>query len=407
MIRACWQRRRHHGLGALPAVFLVALGACVDSSDTPDLRDSEVHPNAENAVPSDAALIVEDSLPDGMGIDALDAWRSARDDLMAARTVMTLGREEEGPQLFGRIGDVAVDATGNVFVFDPLAMELRVFDSTGSYVSGVGGFGDGPLELRYNLFGVFELLDEGRVLVVNGAVTKLFLETEGQWRLDKTVEAPGFVTDACVIGDRAFFAGWRADDNTLVQTASLATGAADAGLVPGYRHPDYLVRSKMAEGVRIACLATAEQTIVAWGHLPMIASYRFGQESPAWTSRVGGRLPSRIVYGMASDQTGAERLAIEDQTDPRDFLNTLLPISSGHLWFSTRERRATGPPLPRFGRTLSTRRPDLGPSSGPICPLSQRSCPTDTLPSSATRTRASRYAASSTSPDRLPRRGLQ
>ncbi len=318
-------------LASALAASSVALGACVDPSGSSDIRDSEIHPDAENAVPADASLIGEDSLPVGLSVDALDAWRSARDDLMAARTAMTLGSEEEGPQLFGRIGDVAVDAESNVFVFDGLAMELRVFDSAGGYVGGVGGMGDGPLELRYNLFGVFELLDESRVLVANGALTKLFLEAEGQWQLDKTVEAPGFVGDACVIGDRAFFAGWLSDDNTLVQTASLATGAADTGIVPGYRHPDYLVRSKMAEGIRIACLPMARQTIVAWGHLPMVASYRFGQESPIWTSRVGGRLPSRIVYGIASDQTGAERPAIEDQTDPRDFLRALLPMSSGHL----------------------------------------------------------------------------
>ena len=314
-------------------VVVGSLGACVDPSAerAAGFRDPEIHPIIENAVPSDATLISEDSVPAGLGMNALDAWRSARDDLLAAQTAMRLGSEEEGPQLFGSIGDVAVDAEGSVFVFDALAMELRVFDSAGRYLTGVGGFGDGPTELRYNLFGVFELLGDGRILVGNGARTKLFLRQGDLWQLERTVEAPGLVTDLCVIGDRAYFAGWRADDNSLVQTASVTTGAADTGFVQGYQHPDYLVRSKMAEGVRIACFATDQQTIVGWGYLPMIASYRTGQQSPIWTSRVSGRLPSRIVYGMSSDQTGAERPAIEDQTDPRDFLTTFLPMSSGHV----------------------------------------------------------------------------
>lgn len=334
---------------ALPLVLSVALGACAAPSDSGDFRDPEIHPDAENAVPSDATLISEDSVPAGLDANALDAWRSVRDDLLAARTTMRLGTQEEGPQLFGRIGDVAVDAAGNVFVFDALAMELRAFDSAGRYTSGVGGFGDGPLELRYNLFGVFELLDEGRVLVANGPRTKLFRNTGEQWQLDRTVEAPGLVNDLCVIDGQAFFAGWRADDNTLVQTASVATGAADTGLVQGYRHPDYLVRSKMAEGVRIACFATSQQVVVGWGHLPMIRSYRLGQESPTWTSQVGGRLPSRIVYGTVTDQTGAESLAIEDQTDPRDFLMSLLPMSSSHLvvQYSRASRNPTAVPLIR------------------------------------------------------------
>lgn len=211
------------------------------------------------------------------------------------------------------------------------ALELRVFGSNGQYISGVGGFGDGPLDLRYNLFGAFELLSDGHVLVANGALSKLFRNAGELWQLVRMVDAPGLVNDLCAIGTRAFFAGWRADDNTLVQTASVATGSADAGLVPGYRHPDYLVRSKMAEGTRIACFTTARHVIVGWGYLPMIQSYRLGQESPIWTSQVAGRLPSRIVYGTALASTGTEAPAIEDQTDPRDFLMSLLPASSDHL----------------------------------------------------------------------------
>lgn len=334
---------------AWPIICSVALCTCADPSGSSDLRDPEIHPDAQNSVPLDAALIGEDSVPTGLDAGALDAWRSARDGLLSAQATMSLGTEEEGPQLFGRIGDVAVDAAGNVFVFDGLAMELRVFDSTGRYLSGLGGFGDGPLELRYNLFGIFELLGEGRVLVANGARTKLFMQAEGQWQLDKMIEAPGLVNDACVVGGQALFAGWRADDNTLVQAASLATGVANTGFVRGYQHPDYLVKSKMAEGVRIACFATSQQAIVGWGLLPMIASYRLGQQSPTWTAHVAGRLPARIVYGMASDQTGAERLAIEDQTNPRDFLTSFLPMSSGHLLiqYSRAERGGVSDPLIR------------------------------------------------------------
>lgn len=223
----------------LPAVFLVALGTCAAPSDSGDFVDPEIHPDTENAVPTDAGIIGEDSLPTGLlSTDALGAWRSAKDNLLAAQTVMRLGTEEEGPQLFGRIGDVALDAEGNVLVFDALAMELRLFDSAGRYISGVGGLGTAPWSCATTF--------------------SASLETAGRWQLDKMVEAPGLVADACVIGDRAFFAGWRADDNSLVQTASLATGAADTGFVQGYQHSDYLVRSKMAEGVRIACVPSAQ-----------------------------------------------------------------------------------------------------------------------------------------------------
>lgn len=91
------------GCRALPAVLSAVLGACAPS-DSSDFRDAELHPNAENAVPSDATLISEDSVPAGMAPNALDAWRSTRDHILAAQTGMRLGTDEEGPQLFGRIG---------------------------------------------------------------------------------------------------------------------------------------------------------------------------------------------------------------------------------------------------------------------------------------------------------------
>lgn len=48
-------------------------------------------------------------------------------------------------------------------------------------------------------------------------------------------------------------------------------------------------------------------------------------------------------------QVGAERPAIEDQTDPRDFLSTLLPISSDHLLiqYSRASRRQIADPMIR------------------------------------------------------------
>lgn len=125
----------------------------------------------------------------------------------------------------------------------------------------------------------------------------------------------------------------------------------------------------MAEGVRIACVPSAQQIIVGWGHLPMVASYRLNQRSPAWTSHVSGRLPSRIVYGRASDQTGADRLAIEDQTDPRDFLEALLPISSKHLLIQYSRTSRSEPADPVIRSYLVDIASGLGASLGTTLPI--------------------------------------
>ncbi len=125
----------------------VIFSAC----ETGGIREGEVlHPTPENAPPSDAALIGQDSLPQGLTPGALSAWRSARSTLLGARTELRIGTEDpEGPETFGRIWDVEVDPADRVFVLDDMAQEIRIFDSGGRLVQAVGGIGDGPTEFRY------------------------------------------------------------------------------------------------------------------------------------------------------------------------------------------------------------------------------------------------------------------
>ena len=73
--------------------------------------------------------------------------------------------EVEGPEevLFGRIGSIAVDDEGRMYVLDSQALNVRVFDSAGEYIETLGGPGEGPGEL-----GTAEsvvLLADGRVAV--------------------------------------------------------------------------------------------------------------------------------------------------------------------------------------------------------------------------------------------------
>ncbi len=318
-----------HGLlGAVP----FTLGAC--SPDRGEgFRNAEVHPNEENAAPSHAGLISQDSLPAGLGPGALSAWREARNDLVGARTVLRIGTEERGPQLFGIIGDAKLDAGGNLLVFDAQAKELRVFDPGGRHVDGFGGVGDAPLELRYAHMGKFDVLGDGRILVANGRRTKLFSRAEERWTLDKIVEAPDLAFDVCAMNDdQAFFAGWRSGDNTLIQPASLVIGTMDPGFANGYQHEHYLVKFQMAQGIGIACLPGTGQVILGWGYLPIIQSYSIGDRTVGWTSRVDGYLPSRVLFGSKwNERTGGESLAVSDRSDRQDLLSAIVPMPSGHV----------------------------------------------------------------------------
>jgi len=68
------------------------------------------------------------------------------------RTAVTIGRSEgDGPDVFGRVQDIAADERGQVFVLDFIAQQVRVFDSLGRHLRTFAGPGAGPGELSYPL----------------------------------------------------------------------------------------------------------------------------------------------------------------------------------------------------------------------------------------------------------------
>ena len=68
--------------------------------------------------------------------------------------------EGELPYQFGQIGGVDVDADGNVYITDAQALEIRVFDPTGTYLRTIGAPGGGPGEFARGVSGLFVVGDE-------------------------------------------------------------------------------------------------------------------------------------------------------------------------------------------------------------------------------------------------------
>lgn len=71
------------------------------------------------------------------------------------------GREE---LMFGGIEEMAVDASGGIYVFDGRVPALRYFDSTGAYVRTLGGKGAGPGEYQDVALGLAVRRD-GRIVL--------------------------------------------------------------------------------------------------------------------------------------------------------------------------------------------------------------------------------------------------
>jgi hypothetical protein len=69
--------------------------------------------------------------------------------IITLEALPVIGREVgEGPDVFGRVGDVETDGSGNVYVLDRHAGAVRVFDEQGAFVRSIGRRGRGPGELE-------------------------------------------------------------------------------------------------------------------------------------------------------------------------------------------------------------------------------------------------------------------
>lgn len=83
----------------------------------------------------------------------------------ALEEVLRFGRVSGGgPEEFGNIVGLDVDAAGRIHVLDQQAQEVRVFEADGTHVRTLGGPGAGPGELSASLMGVL-LAPDGTVRI--------------------------------------------------------------------------------------------------------------------------------------------------------------------------------------------------------------------------------------------------
>lgn len=121
-------------------ILLVAFGCCsvLISCAGEGGTDGGLWAGTVDTLPSGAIEVHNPSF----GIwDSTTAWH-----VVEELRIGTL--EGSGPDLFGDISTIEVDESGNIYVFESQAQELRVFDASGEYVRTIGQEGGGPGEFR-------------------------------------------------------------------------------------------------------------------------------------------------------------------------------------------------------------------------------------------------------------------
>lgn len=100
-----------------------------------------------------AGCINSDSneIPDHLeGIENLKVYPSDESAKHSIQFEQARVFEESDELIFGRLRNVAVDDSGRVYISDAAQSRttIHVFNSNGSYVSSIGGYGEGPGEFR-------------------------------------------------------------------------------------------------------------------------------------------------------------------------------------------------------------------------------------------------------------------
>ena len=292
------------------------------------------HPTEENALPPDAIALTDDPEPPGLLGERLERWRTARERLMGARTVATVGSNEEGPELFGEIADAKVDESGNLVVLDGQAATVRVFGPGGRYLHGFGRVGEGPLEMVRPRR--LELLGADRLAVYHSFEAKVFSRPRDEWQLDSIASVPTVVEDNCAFPDRFFHQGTShmstnqqpeavrvLDDYTLFYEVASLGDPPRVTYGGAYRDASWLIRYNMSAG-RIACVPIVRQVVYAFELRPLVRSYSAATGEVAWSAYVENYVQIRLE----EEPDGGFRLY---NGLANDWLVTTLAMRSGHV----------------------------------------------------------------------------
>ncbi len=281
----------------LGPLVLLALSSCDQGVS---LRAGEtLHPTPGNAPSGDVALITDDGEPPGLSGEALDRWREARDLLLGAPVALPLGTSrEEGPELFGRIGDAAFDPAGNLVVLDPLNYEVRTFAPDGRHLGSFGHSGDGPMDFPGEPQSL-EVLPDGSLLVGMRSMMKSFARAADAYEYLDLI--PVWARDMCVTTAGRLFITVHDSQGTerVLHEVDPAGDSVAASFGHGYLDEDWLVRNQLSDGT-IGCMDEPMLVLFAFDEHPILRAHRPGDDDPVWTAALADYVQPRYAASATS-----------------------------------------------------------------------------------------------------------
>ena len=190
--------------------------------------------------------------------------------------------DDEGPELFGMIGDVAFDAEGNILVADAADYSVRTFGPDGSHVASFGREGEGPMEFSSRPHSIGALAD-GRILVGTRGSTKIFGPAADGYQHLETVSV--YSDDFCFSADERMFTAIHdtRKSERVLHEVDQAGDSISRNFGHGYLDDEWLFRNQLSDG-EIACLDDPLRLVFVFNERPIVRAHHPGEDEPLWTA---------------------------------------------------------------------------------------------------------------------------
>src|SRR5690554_2395607 len=246
--------------------------------------------------------------------------------------------EAPGPEVFGRIVDVAVVGADRVAVLDQMASRVEIFDLDGQSRGGFGGPGEGPGELDLPITLLVPDSTEIQVLDAVGRVHRFTEDADGEWVFEERTDIVGFPQDACVeLGGARTVVHIPAvapSDASLAARGVLRVHDRDGSDLRSfgtpYRHEQFLVANRMRRG-QVTC-TEGDHVVLALEGANRAAAWGLDDGTELWNGILEGieilklremRLPDGRP-GVGQDPRGASRFHTLMAIEPADGDRVLL-----------------------------------------------------------------------------------
>lgn len=217
---------------------------------------------------------------------------------------LTIGVESgAATEVFGHVRDVVVGGSGDAFILDNQALELRWFDRAGTFVTVAGGAGSAPGRFRSPVS--LALDPAGDVLVLDPLNVRVSRFRPGAAGLTHVADIPAPpALDLCAMDDRLYLLRLRADSViTVIDNGGTVVDAWGSMIQPepGHDLPPDEIREELDNRAHVLCDPEARTVTVFHERIPLVRQFSAAGDS-VWSTILSDYHQVRDVH--TPDESG-------------------------------------------------------------------------------------------------------